>query len=233
MQSSRPSPLFGPCLSWPNGRPSQQLLSSCCDCPVLYSSVLNNLGLFPYLLYSSQLTKDCNDFDRRLLDKMPRACQACGAFYRLLLWLELHDSNDVLSQPSCRQPNTCPHLNLTPKLTLSYVYLDATMYWFLKWQPMSSWIFHNSRFQMLTYFTLAFGNIFRNFIEIIYIIFHCKIAIMRHLTFVYTSARDTITLRRLYSCTESGRNWLSTFKNTWILVFSKFGLKVPVHTFDG
>ena len=24
------SPLFGPCLMWPNGRPSQQLLSSCC-----------------------------------------------------------------------------------------------------------------------------------------------------------------------------------------------------------
>jgi len=24
-----PSPLFGPCLLWPNGRPSQQLLSSC------------------------------------------------------------------------------------------------------------------------------------------------------------------------------------------------------------
>jgi len=23
------SPLFGPCLLWPNGRPSQQLLSSC------------------------------------------------------------------------------------------------------------------------------------------------------------------------------------------------------------
>jgi len=31
---SSPSPLFGPCLLWPNGRPSQQLLSSCrlCDC---------------------------------------------------------------------------------------------------------------------------------------------------------------------------------------------------------
>jgi len=26
---SSPSPLFGPCLFWPNGRPSQQLLSSC------------------------------------------------------------------------------------------------------------------------------------------------------------------------------------------------------------
>ena len=26
---SSPSPLFGPCLLWPNGRPSQQLLSSC------------------------------------------------------------------------------------------------------------------------------------------------------------------------------------------------------------
>jgi len=27
---SSPSPLFGPCLLWPNGRPSQQLLSSFC-----------------------------------------------------------------------------------------------------------------------------------------------------------------------------------------------------------
>jgi len=26
---SSPSPLFGPCLLWPNGRPSQELLSSC------------------------------------------------------------------------------------------------------------------------------------------------------------------------------------------------------------
>jgi len=26
---SSPSPLFGRCLLWPNGRPSQQLLSSC------------------------------------------------------------------------------------------------------------------------------------------------------------------------------------------------------------
>ena len=26
---SSPSPLFVPCLLWPNGRPSQQLLSSC------------------------------------------------------------------------------------------------------------------------------------------------------------------------------------------------------------
>jgi len=25
----QPLPLFGPCLLWPNGRPSQQLLSSC------------------------------------------------------------------------------------------------------------------------------------------------------------------------------------------------------------
>jgi len=25
-------PLFRPCLLWPNGRPSQRLLSSCCDC---------------------------------------------------------------------------------------------------------------------------------------------------------------------------------------------------------
>jgi len=25
------APLFGPCLLWPNGRPSQQLLSSCND----------------------------------------------------------------------------------------------------------------------------------------------------------------------------------------------------------
>jgi len=30
-------PLFGPCLLWPNGRPSQQLLSSCYKClPVIY-----------------------------------------------------------------------------------------------------------------------------------------------------------------------------------------------------
>jgi len=26
---TQPSPLFGPCLLWTNGRPSQQLLSSC------------------------------------------------------------------------------------------------------------------------------------------------------------------------------------------------------------
>jgi len=29
MTISSPSPLFGPYLLWPNGRPSQQLLSSC------------------------------------------------------------------------------------------------------------------------------------------------------------------------------------------------------------
>jgi len=26
---TQPLPTFGPCLLWPNGRPSQQLLSSC------------------------------------------------------------------------------------------------------------------------------------------------------------------------------------------------------------
>ena len=29
-KAARLPPLFGPCLLWPNGRPSQQLLSSCC-----------------------------------------------------------------------------------------------------------------------------------------------------------------------------------------------------------
>jgi len=29
--TSFPTKLFGPCLLWPNGRPSQQLLSSCCS----------------------------------------------------------------------------------------------------------------------------------------------------------------------------------------------------------
>jgi len=29
--AQQPPSLFGPCLSWPNGRPSQQLLSSCSD----------------------------------------------------------------------------------------------------------------------------------------------------------------------------------------------------------
>jgi len=28
-ERSSPSPLFGPCLMWPTGRPSQQLLGSC------------------------------------------------------------------------------------------------------------------------------------------------------------------------------------------------------------
>jgi len=28
----QPLPTFGPCLLWPNGRPSQQLLSSCWQC---------------------------------------------------------------------------------------------------------------------------------------------------------------------------------------------------------
>jgi len=31
----QPLPTFGPCLLWPNGRPSQQLLSSCCICIIV------------------------------------------------------------------------------------------------------------------------------------------------------------------------------------------------------
>jgi len=33
----QPLPTFGPRLLWPNGRPSQQLLSSCCDRPTRYA----------------------------------------------------------------------------------------------------------------------------------------------------------------------------------------------------
>jgi len=45
------SPLFGSCLLWPNGRPSQQLLSCCnpciCHCHTSYSGVLSLYVPYP------------------------------------------------------------------------------------------------------------------------------------------------------------------------------------------
>jgi len=35
----QPHPTFGPCLLWPNGRPSQQLLSSCRNMAIYLSKV--------------------------------------------------------------------------------------------------------------------------------------------------------------------------------------------------
>jgi len=49
-------PLFGPCLLWPNGRPSRQLLSSCLRWFVIVSMCVNKytvytqIKLFTYLL---------------------------------------------------------------------------------------------------------------------------------------------------------------------------------------
>jgi len=42
------SPLFGPALLWPNGRPSQQLLSSCIFCHLTdsYNTVQYNVESF-------------------------------------------------------------------------------------------------------------------------------------------------------------------------------------------
>jgi len=43
-------PLFGPCLSWPNGHPSQQLLSSCflftAGCTTSLSNARGNISKF-------------------------------------------------------------------------------------------------------------------------------------------------------------------------------------------
>jgi len=46
---SSPSPLFGPYLLWPNGRPSQQLLSSC---------YVMKLCSRPFVLYCRNCPKD-------------------------------------------------------------------------------------------------------------------------------------------------------------------------------
>jgi len=34
--AQQPAPLFGPCLLWPNGRPSQLLLSTCYFCKLYF-----------------------------------------------------------------------------------------------------------------------------------------------------------------------------------------------------
>jgi len=38
---SSPSPLFGPCLLWPNGRPSQQLLNACFTMTTIHTAYVN------------------------------------------------------------------------------------------------------------------------------------------------------------------------------------------------
>ena len=38
-----PPPIFGPCLLWPNGCPSQPLLSTCIICPVLYAIAVGQI----------------------------------------------------------------------------------------------------------------------------------------------------------------------------------------------
>ena len=62
--SQQPLPTFGPCLLWPNGRPSQQLLSSCFHNP---SKNTFCRGKHPTLIIAWVWAADCNYIHTEML----------------------------------------------------------------------------------------------------------------------------------------------------------------------
>ena len=68
--AQQPPPLFGPCLLWPNGRPSQLLLSSCeVRCAVAAAAA----AVFAYLS-ASVLERDVCTISRALADRHRTLC---------------------------------------------------------------------------------------------------------------------------------------------------------------
>jgi len=60
--TAAPPPLFGPCLLWPNGRPSQLLLSSCSPYEFCFSRVFSHITIWCRALIFNVFSSLCFDW---------------------------------------------------------------------------------------------------------------------------------------------------------------------------
>jgi len=118
-------PLFGPCLSWPNGRPSQQLLSTCSYlhlfCVVRRCSVFWPPTCHERQLSSVQFTTDCSCSN--VCSRTGRPSTSCWSLSLLSRLLSRSSQQRWRAAPSAPAASTLPRytrlsLSLHPRLLL-------------------------------------------------------------------------------------------------------------------